>query len=335
MSEAAKHKEETFERYIRPALADERGWADFPTTPEGFNWLYQLWRLGQDPTFAGQFESWRNPSWDNPHVYPGGREDPEIVALERTTDPIWFAQEIGADFASFMGKIYAEFDETKHVTDLVFNPDWPNYISFDWGFVNPLAAIEFQVTPWDQIRIWREHYKSYWRLEQHIDFLKQRDQPDGYHLDLAFGDAEDPEAAVTVSEKLVGCYALPEAKSNWREGIDQVHDFLRLRHVGEADEYGTPLEEPGLLVDRNCINVVSEFNNYRKQSTGTSDPNESGKRGGAQKIDDHAMDAIRYGLMHLYKLGVNFHLSDLYSSSDFDTEDKLTDRGYFTTEVSF
>jgi len=35
MSEAAKHREDTWEKYIRPALADKRGGADFPTTPEG------------------------------------------------------------------------------------------------------------------------------------------------------------------------------------------------------------------------------------------------------------------------------------------------------------
>src|SRR3954470_14634022 len=33
MSEAAKHTKVTWERYIRPALADKRGWATFPTTP--------------------------------------------------------------------------------------------------------------------------------------------------------------------------------------------------------------------------------------------------------------------------------------------------------------
>src|SRR5690348_15305866 len=49
MSEAAKHKMETWERFVRPALADKRGQADFPTTPEGFNWLHNLWQLGRDP----------------------------------------------------------------------------------------------------------------------------------------------------------------------------------------------------------------------------------------------------------------------------------------------
>src|SRR3954469_14710548 len=114
MSEAAKHKLETWERFIRPALADKRGSADFPTTPEGFNWLYTQWMLGQDPDFP-DYESWRFPSWDNSAVYPGGYDDPEIQLLLRTMRAEQFLQEIAADFSSFVGKIYPEWDITKHV----------------------------------------------------------------------------------------------------------------------------------------------------------------------------------------------------------------------------
>ncbi len=46
MSEAAKHKPETWERFIRPALADKLGWGTFTTTPEGFNWMYENYMLG-------------------------------------------------------------------------------------------------------------------------------------------------------------------------------------------------------------------------------------------------------------------------------------------------
>src|SRR5215469_2078917 len=58
MSEAAKHKKETWDRFIRPSLADRRGSADFPTTPEGFNWLYELWQHGRNPELP-DYESWR------------------------------------------------------------------------------------------------------------------------------------------------------------------------------------------------------------------------------------------------------------------------------------
>src|SRR5690606_10440315 len=73
MSEAAKHRSDTWERYVRAALGDYRGWASFPTTPEGQNWLYKLWQLGRNPNFP-DYDSWRFPSWTNRVLYPGGRE---------------------------------------------------------------------------------------------------------------------------------------------------------------------------------------------------------------------------------------------------------------------
>lgn len=352
MSEAAKHKKDTWERYIRAALADRRGTADFPTTPEGYNWLYDQWTLGQNPDFP-DYASWQFPSWDNPAVYPAGRDDPEIKLIESTTIRPWFLQEIAAEFSAFVGKIYEAFKETTHVRKCTFHPEWPNYIAFDWGFTNPLAAIEFQVDPWDRIHVWREHYAAYMRLEEHIEILKKRPQPPGYHLDLAFGDAADPGAAITVSEKLVPCFALPEAKSGvvnkgttqsgWREGVDLVNGFLKLRQVGEADEYGTPLEEPRLFVDHSCVNTIREFNNYRAPSTvGRTLRN---PREDAQKYDDHALDALRYALMHLFKLGCTRSISEVYDATDLSssvshvdfgvTEEGLflpvgTEGGYFT-----
>jgi len=332
MSEAAKHRKDTWERFIRPALADARGWATFPTTPEGYNWLYDLWAYGRnpDPTYK-DYESWQFPSWDNPYVYPGGYKDPEISLIKATVLPAFFDQEIAAMFNAFVGKIYEEFQEITHVTEVKYNPDWPNYIAFDWGFTNPLAAIEFQVTPWQQIRIWREHYQAGLMLRQHLDILRNREQPRGYHIDLTFGDAASPESVLEVSESFAPCIADPRSKSGtakvmhesqgrhtresgWREGVELVKSFLKMREIGIADEYGTPLEESGLIIDHSCTNTIREFNNYRAPESATkSDRN---VREDARQWDNHALDAIRYGLMHIFKLGATQRLSELYSNDD-------------------
>lgn len=341
LSEAAKHKPETWERFIRPALADKRGGADFPTTPEGFNWVYELWMYGQDVDMP-DYESWRFPSWANTAIYPEGEDDPEIRLLKKTMRPEAFLQEIAADFSSFVGKIYPEWDIQKHVKNVRFNPAWPNYIAFDWGYTNPLAAIEFQVSPNDEIFIWREHYLGYTTVNEHIKILKAREQPPGYHLDLAFGDAADPEAVETVSANLVGCYAQPEAKENWRDGVDLIRSFLE-REIGE-DNFGGPIYGPAFHVDFSCTNIIKEFNNYKAPS--------SIKGRNVQEIglrqDDHALDAIRYGLVHLFRLGANRHLSEVLDVSDrtyvnplsvITTNSELIvpsgSGGYFTSAGSF
>ena len=349
MSEAAKHRKDTWERFIRPALADVRGWASFPTTPEGYNWFYDIWSFGRNPDpLYKDYESWQFPSWDNPYVYPLGKDDPEIALIKATVLSAFFDQEIAAQFNAFVGKIYSEFNEVDHVRKHTYRPDWPNYIAFDWGFTNPLAAIEFQVDPWGRVYIWREHYEAGKMLATHLEIIKARENPPGYKIDLAFGDAASPESVLEVSEKLAPCYADSRSKSGtakvtlesqgrhslqsgWREGVELVKSFLQTREVGVADEYGTPILEPWLFVDHSCTNTIREFNNYRAPDNGRGDRN---IREAARAFDDHALDAIRYALMHIFKLGATTRLNEIYNQNELRAAaDSIFDPG--STNSSF
>lgn len=335
MSEAAKHQEETWVRFIRPALTDYRGGAVFPTTPEGQNWIYNMWKVGQDPS-EPDFESWKFPSWENPFVYPLGIEDPEILLTKRTTPADEFAQEYAADFTSFSGKIYKEWDESVHVKQIKYNPALPNYIAFDWGYAAPMAAIEFQLDSFQRVFVWREHYKSQTRLKDFIAELRWRNQPDNYKIDLTFGDCADPEAVVTVSEEFSPCVADQRSKygtsggtleSGKREGIELIKGLLHSREM-TTDDDGAPVDEPWLFVDHSCTNTIREFNNYRIASPSKGkDPREQ-----TYKRDDHALDALRYGLMHVIKLGSN---TSLAAVMDIDMLRELPDGGWFTSNRTF
>jgi hypothetical protein len=316
MSEAAKHKKETWDRFIRPSLADKRGSADFVSTPEGQNWFYDLFLLGLDPELS-QYQSMKFPSWYNSVVYPGGRQDPEIVLLEKTMDPEWFKQEIGADFASFAGKIFPDWDEATHIRTHKFNPNWKNYITFDWGYANPLAAVEFQVSPSDQIFIWRVYYKKHKTIRDVAQELLKREKPKDYHLDLAFGDPADPEAAESMSRELgVMVYAPPDLKTKftWLDGIMLMREFMTPDREIAQDEYGTPEYEASFFVDPSCKPVVKEFSNYRsKEPVKGQNVPELG-----QKIEDHTIDAMRYALLCIFKLGAVYSLADIYGTNTND-----------------
>ena len=127
---------------------------------------------------------------------------------------------------------------------------------------------------------------------------------------MTFGDAADPEATMRVNEKFAPCISDPDAKTNWRQGIDRVKTFLQDRPVTDLDENGSPILIPGLFVDYACTNTIREFGSYRAKPAVTgklpSDPQDK-----PVKRDDHAMDALRYGLVHLFDLGANYHLKDV------------------------
>ena len=299
MSEAAKAKKLTWDKYVRPALADAKGWAVFPSTPEGFNWYFELYQRGRNPS-QEDYESWNFPSWENPHVYPGGFEDPEVQGQMGTEDGTpWFWQELGADFRSFVGKIYTDWDDQRNILwgEYQYNPAWPNYNFFDFGFSNPFACLDVQVDPSDNVYVWREHYMSEMSVSKHIAHLQARSNPDGYAVACGFGDSADPGVVEMLSANWVPTYAHPDAKDVQR-GIQEVKKFLA------PDDQG----KPRLYVHYSCVNTIFEFQNYRTQTTNRDDLN---LKEDPKKWSDHAMDAIRYGIMHLYVLGARYHLEDV------------------------
>jgi hypothetical protein len=308
MAEAAKHNADTWEKYVRPALSDKRGGADFVTTPEGKNWFYKLWLLYKTKR---EYESWRFPSWVNTEVYPGGENDPEIQQMRETTLEEWFLQEIAAEFTAIVGRIFGEFAEEDNVRPHKFNPEWPNYIMFDWGFTAPLAAMEVQISPRDEVFVWREHYVTNRTLEWHIAELKSREQPAGYRLDGAFGDAADPEAVEYVSQHLIACQADPDSKL-WLTGIRLMKSFLKLQHDGVSyDDNEVPILRPRYWVDPSCEEHIGEMLGYKaKQGANANEFKGAGVV--ANGVADHSIDAIRYGLMHLYSVGVQHHLDEVY-----------------------
>jgi hypothetical protein len=335
MSEAAKQKLETWQRFIRPSLSDKRGFATFPTTPEGFNWLYDLWGTGQDPN-KPLYQSWTFPSWANTVVYPDGRQDAEILDLEENSEPEWFMQEIGAEFSAFVGKIYGEFNERIHVTDVKYNPDWPNYVTFDWGWANPMAGVEFQVGPDDTIYVWRMFYKKHMTTSDFVRMMDAAPKPEGYRVVMAFGDHARPDAAVEVTklysefaerDRKAGmarspyenavCITDPDAKKDWNQGVEKVKEFLKVKEEVEIiDDDGSYRTKAvtHFQLDRECKEAIVEFNNYRTKES----PNGTNVPEMGQKVKDHFLDAIRYGIMHLFELGVAVHLEEFYKVKRYD-----------------
>lgn len=314
VAEAAKQSRETWTKYIMPSLSDKRGFATFPTTPEGYNWLYNVWMDGQNPEIL-EWDSWCMPSWANTAVYPGGRQDPEILTLEHTLSTEEFEQEIGAQFGAFVGKIYPEFDETLHVKNVEYNPALPNYIVFDWGFTNPLAAVEFQVDADDNVYVWRIHYKAWLTLHDHLEIMRKREQPPEYKITMCFGDPANPEKIAEVAQFFAPCMGDPACKADWSEGVMLVKRFLKPQKTGLYDQYGEPILKPKFFVDFTCTDMIREFNNYRSKHA----PKGRNAPELPQGMDDHTLDGIRYGLMHLFKLGAQHHLSEVAEANGLST----------------
>lgn len=298
LSEAAKLKDKIWPKYIRPTLADYNGWSFHSSTPEGKNWFYDLWQTGQDPNNAN-WQSWRMPAWVNNYVYKTPTNESHVRALlelerqypsasifdlaksnnfqidteilESINDltPEAFLQEIAADFTEFVGRVFREFDEETHVTDLEFHPGWQTVAAVDYGFTNPNVWLLIQIGPWGEINVLDEVYEQGLDPTEFAHVIKQRQlNPPGLHY--FYPDPASP-GDTRILEKALGIKARPHTGGELSIRINHIRKALRERRTVIEEniflDEGFGLQpqtiRPQLMFDRKCVRSISDFLNYR------------------------------------------------------------------------
>jgi PBSX family phage terminase large subunit len=288
--ECASCKSVIWEQYLRPTLSDKKGWAMFITTPRGYNWLYDLWKRGNDPDYP-EWESFRFPSWNNPHL-----PKDDIEEAKRTLSKAAFEQEYGATFTFSSGQVYKEFDASIHEISedkLKIDSNWRRFRSIDFGYENPFVCLYIAVDPEDRVIIYDEYYQRHKTMEQHASFLLEEEKRskakmkslitqkhDNSIYEFTTCDPSAASARATLFEKGIVTIA---PRSNIIQGLELVRRQLRLREDGK----------PGLYISSKCVNTIKEFNLYSYPETiDTEEP---------VKENDHAMDCLRYFLLQWHR----------------------------------
>ena len=131
IDEAAFIKEEVWTKIIRPALSDLKGSAIFISTPDGRNWFYDMFKLGQDGTDP-DWKSWHLTTYDNPTI-----DRSEIEAAKRTLSSWAFKVEFESSFDTSGSGIFKE-EWIKYGDE---PEDGSYYIAFDLaGFADVTSA---------------------------------------------------------------------------------------------------------------------------------------------------------------------------------------------------
>jgi hypothetical protein len=285
LAEAAKLKPSVWHKYIRPMLADYRGWALFTSTPEGRNWFYDLYRFGQDPAYKDWW-SVRMPSWANNILFPLGREDPEIASMSAGMSAEKFKQEIGADFTEFVGRVFKDFDEELHVGDYTYNPEWPVYAALDYGWTNPFVWLLIQIDPLDNVYIIGEHYQSNLTTEENIWEVQKKGLCPP-KLRYIYPDPAGPSDTAVV-ERMLRVKGMGGTGGPIQDRLELIRRWLKLQPDDRPGNDSGYLA-PKLTVDRSCVNFIREFSEYRYPDGDTDkrDPNEN-----PMKKDDHTPEAL-------------------------------------------
>lgn len=278
MDEYAFTKPYVFDRIIRPALADHRGWGIFISTPHGYNHFWELFKKGQVPN--SQYKSWKFKSSDNPFLPPE-----EIEAARLSTDAATFAQEWESDFRMFKGLIYKDFDSDIHVKEKEINAGSSFYRTMDFGASNPTVCLWVELDRDDNIYVFDEYYEPGHSIDYHAGMVKAK-HPE---LDIraTFGDPSALQEHLDYAHWQI--YITPAIRifttaqgttESWvKLGISKVSEYLRINPVTKA---------PRLQIHPKCKNLIREFQGYEwdeLRGVTTDKP---------RKIDDHALDALRY-----------------------------------------
>lgn len=125
-------------KVLRPTLASTGGHALFIGTPKAYNFLFQLWALGQKEE-ARSWESWQFPTITSPFI-----PLEEIDAARNDMDDKSFKQEFEASFETMSGRVYYPFDRKVHVKPLAFSPTLPIWVGQDFN-VDPMSSVIFQL----------------------------------------------------------------------------------------------------------------------------------------------------------------------------------------------
>ena len=309
MAEAAKIKERVWTKFVRPTLNDFSGWAKLTSTPEGKNWFYERWQAGQDPNNTA-WASFRMPAWVNPHVYKKRTTDvqidmfrdlinsrlpitpdlieeigidPEIAQLMMDLTAPTFNQEIAALFTEFVGRVFQDFDEEEHVTDLAYNPEWTTYGAVDYGYTNPNVWLLVQVDPFgERMHVLDEVYEPGLSPTDFANEIIRRGLCPPSTVAF-FPDPASPGDSAILRERLK-VPSRPHTGGELKHRLDGIRSWLRPWPAHDPNKY------PRLLFDRKCTHTITDFNDYRYPET--KDEQNKNAPELPMKKNDHGPEAL-------------------------------------------
>lgn len=272
---------------LSPSLKDRKGWAWFVGTPKGYYNLFKLFELAKTDK---EYDSFHFTSYDNPYL-----DKVEIdKEIQRITEDA-FAQEYLADFRKHTGLVFKEFDRKIHVVDSIDLPGSNDYYrAMDFGAVNPTVCLFIKVDNDGCYWVYDEYYESEKTTKDNA-YAIQAKHPQTFFR-ATFGDPSGKQERLDYAG-----YQLHITPANKRiidiltgklkETDDHSWVLHRINLISERLKINPVTLKPRLLIGKNCVNLIREFESYRWEERKDKSLNEKDI---PVKADDHTVDALGY-----------------------------------------
>ena len=250
-------------RRLCDRTAEKRGWVCGTGTFESsLGWYPEIWKLYQLPGQQGR--SFSLPSWSNRVIFPGGKDDPEILRLKDNNSPERFDERWGGIPSPPHGLVFKEFKYLTHVREMTI-ADSPVYLAIDPGYDPGAYAVEVVQINNDTVCVIDEIYEQGLVTEQIIDICLQK----SWWRLVAGGIADiyvrQHQAMPSVEEVWLNKakLRLDSNKITEAEGRERLHTFLTVNPIDH---------QPHFFVDPKCVGILSEFGVCPNPFSGEAEP---------------------------------------------------------------
>ena len=286
----AAYCEEDAWRIVSPGLTPTAK-VLFLSTPRGNNWFKRLYDQGEEgnPAKMGDWKSFRVTGQQIVDLHHPNLDltQEKLDSYRRTESESWYRSQYEADFVTFEGLIYDEFDPGIHVIEpFALPPSWGRYGGMDAGYNDPTVVIFVAVDPENNTwYIYREYYSSQKTVLEHSQAIKMLSEAD--QLKAIYFDPSDPQIRAEFNYQ--GIFTYPARKEgigkneSWiMAGVDRIKRQMKIDPV---------TKKPHLFVFNNCTHLLEELRNYQWEVR------RAGEQGSLDKPKpgyDHCADSLRY-----------------------------------------
>jgi len=291
MTEAAQQTWETFLQ-CRGRVAEKRGPLMMSGTfKSSFSWFADAWTEWQaDNPFDAR--SYSLPTWANLAVYPGGRQDPEILAIERGFPADRFQEKYGAVPCPPPTLVLKEFSYIHHVDDkrARYIPGIPVQVWVDPGYQHPYAVLAVHVLNGEALHFDEVYRRGVYGQDMIAECMGRewwKDVSRGV-IDVAGKQHHSAEAEIEKWWR-IGRVPMHASLVGIDVGILRHRTFLKVLPDDDPEWPG----RARLVHNSKCVGTLGEYGLYKYREVVEGRPATELP----VDVDNDAMKAIAYGLV--------------------------------------
>lgn len=212
---------------------------------------------------------------------------PEYVNdLIATYPEKWLRRYVYNSWDNYEGLVYSEFQQRKNIETAYVPTDSNHHIFiYDYGYRNPACILFVAIDHDGIVHIYDEFYEREKLISDHAKALKANKfyKRADYLADPSIHKAERDGGSVFDTWLQDHDIYWQNADNDVRQGVDKVNEYLK----------------KGLIkISKRCVNLLMEIGKYKWKELKVGE--EKNEYEEPVKKDDHAMDALRYLINHIY-----------------------------------